>query len=170
MEIELKEIIHKLHNLNILHRFYIYQATINNNLYFGQFPILEYVNKNDQCTQKELAEMMCVSAPSIATSVKRLQKAGLLDKITDEKDQRNNRITITEKGKELSEKCRIDFDKIDAQMFSGFSTEEHLLLCNYFDRLIANLSTDDISNKSICCFMKEEKNWKKKKYKQGEPQ
>lgn len=166
MKIELKEIIHKLRDLNLLHKFHIYQATVNNKLYFGQFPILEYVSKNDRCTQKELADMMCVSAPSIATSVKRLQKAGLLDKVTDKNDLRNNRITITKKGRELTERCRIDFDKIDEQMFSNFSNEECLLLCNFFDRLTANLSTEDISDESIRCFKRKKR--EKEMRKEGE--
>ncbi|MBR2847046.1 MAG: winged helix-turn-helix transcriptional regulator [Clostridia bacterium] len=141
------EIIDRMNKLNLLHRMSIQTEGYKNGLYLGQLPILEYVRKNSRCTQRELANFLGVSPPSIATSVKRMQKAGLIEKETDETDQRYSRLSITEKGILVSEKCRAQYDCIDAQLFAGFDEKECETLYKFFGRMIANLCADaeDIS-------------------------
>lgn len=157
MSVPRYKIARKMNKLNILHRIYIYKEASKNGLYFGQPPILEYVRDHDQCTQCELADFMQVSPPSIATSVKRMQKAGLLEKAMDQSDLRYNRISITEKGKELVRKCRQDFDKIDSQLFLGFREQECEQLCEYLDRMIENMSTGEFADKTFFSLIAEEK-------------
>lgn len=151
------EIIQRMNKLNILHRLNIHKKAVKNGLYLGQLPILEYIEKHEGCTQREVADYMKVSPPSIATSVKRMQKAGLLEKVADRSDLRYNRLTITEKGREISKKCRKDFNKVDEQLFSGFSVKECKQLAGYFDRMIDNMRTDELSNKNFFSLIAEEK-------------
>jgi DNA-binding MarR family transcriptional regulator len=162
---ELRYIIGRLKKLNILHRIFVHTASSNNGLHYGQLPILEYVQKHERCSQRELADIMHVSPPSIATSIKRMQKAGLLEKKVSEDDLRFTHITITPKGQELANRCRMEFDKIDEQMFKGFSEEEKEQFCNYLDRLIENLSTDEMKDKSMFALCKKEKQLYKKIHK-----
>lgn len=149
MDIRLRDIVDRIGQLNIIHRIYIHRAAAENGIYFGQLPILEYVTNHGQCTQAELAETLQVSAPSIATSVKRMQKTGLLKKVADESDLRCNRISITEKGLDLGGKCRSVFDTVDARMFEGFNAAECEELCGYLDRLISNVASDEFKNKTL---------------------
>lgn len=157
MEITFRDIIKIMSKLNVLHRIHIHKHATKNGLYFGQLPVLEFVENHDHCTQREVADFMHVSPPSVATSVKRMQKAGLLEKTTDESDLRYNRITITQKGREITHKCREDFDKIDAQLFSGFNGKEIEELRSYFERMIANMSTEEFANKTFFSLIAEEK-------------
>jgi DNA-binding MarR family transcriptional regulator len=157
MKISFLDIAKKMNTLSILHRITIQKQASKNGLYFGQPPILEYVANHNHCTQREVADFMKVSPASIATSVKRMQKAGLIEKMTDDSDLRYNRLKITEKGRELTNKCRKDFDKVDAQMFSGFSDEECNKLYGYYERMIKNLSTDEFADKSIFSLIAEGK-------------
>lgn len=157
MRISFLDIARKMNTLSILHRINIQKQASKNGLYFGQPPILEYVANHNHCTQREVADFMKVSPASIATSVKRMQKAGLLEKMTDDSDLRYNRLKITEKGKELTNKCRKGFDKVDAQMFSGFSNEECEQLYGYYERMIKNLSIDEFADKSIFSLIAEGK-------------
>ncbi len=145
------EIIDRMNKLNIIHRMNIQTEAYKNGLYLGQLPILEYIRKNNKCTQRELANFLKISPPSIATSVKRMQKAGLIEKETDETDQRYSRLSITKKGIEISEKCRTQYDQIDAQLFAGFSEKECETLYDFFGRMIKNISKDaeDISFMSL---------------------
>ena len=107
-----------------------------------QSPILEYVRKNHGCTQVELAKALAVSPASIALSTKRMQKTGLLKKEVDEHNLRQNRLSITQKGLETSEKCKGIAHNLNHRMFDGFSEEELEGLENYLDRIIHNLSSD----------------------------
>lgn len=149
MEYEFHPIVRRLKHLNLVHRIYIQRAAAESGLYFGQPPILDYVSEHDQCTQADLADTLQVSAPSIATSVKRMQKAGLLKKISDENDLRCNRISLTDKGFQVSAKCRERFHEIDARMFNGFTREECEALCGYLDRMSKNISADEFSGKTM---------------------
>lgn len=143
MKIKLRTIIFRINRLNLLHRLQIHKAATANGLYLGQLPILEAIEENHNCTQKQLSDILKVSPPSIATSVKRLQKMGLLQKIADENDLRCTHIRLTPKGQEFSEKCRQSFDKLDVQMFKGFNEAECEELFKYIERLIENLSFDE---------------------------
>lgn len=156
-KISFYEIIQRMNKLNILHRINIHKQAVKNGLYLGQLPILEYVERHEKCTQREVADYMKVSPPSIATSVKRMQKVGLLDKVADKSDLRYNRLTVTEKGREISQKCRKDFDKVDEQLFSGFNEKECEQLRGYFERMIDNMRTDELANKTFFSLIAEEK-------------
>lgn len=142
-------LIQKLNQMNILHCIYIRNASSINGLYKGQLPILEFVQEHNGCTQRDISQTLQVSPPSIATSIKRLQKAGMLLKVTDEKDQRYSRITVTEKGITTMQACREAFDKVDALMLKGFSKEECDMLEDFAKRMIDNLSTDEFRNMSM---------------------
>ena len=62
------------------------RTAMESGLFLGQLPMLEYIWLHDGCTQVEVAQALDVSAASVAVSTKRLQKAGLLVKKTDEKE------------------------------------------------------------------------------------
>jgi len=160
------KIVKRMNKLNVLHRIYIHKQASKDGLYFGQLPILEYVEEHNGCTQRELSDFMQVSPPSIAMSIKRMQKTGLLEKAMDGSDLRYNRISITKKGREISDKCRKDFNEVDKQLFQGFNEQECEQLCGYFDRMIANLSTDEFANKTFFSLIAEEKKLHVKHYKE----
>ncbi len=131
-----------LKRLVMLHRYYIHHTEAGTKMYPGQPPILEYLDKNENCTQADLADFLHVSPASIAVSLKRMQKSGLIDKRTDESDMRCNRIFITDTGREEKEKWRRECDRIDEKMFRGFTDEEMTQLSEYVQRLTANLAGD----------------------------
>lgn len=167
MEIKLRTIIGRMNRLNLLHRLHIHKVANASGLYFGQLPILETVKKNPNCTQKQICDILQVSPPSIATSIKRMQKMGFLQKTEDKKDLRCTHILLTKKGEEATETCRSAFDKIDEQMFKGFSEAECEQLYSYIERLIENLSIDDeYKNQTFFSLMAKMENLQKQKEKE----
>lgn len=149
MEYDYRMIVDRIAKLNIIHRIFIHRAAEENGLFFGQLPILHYISEHDNCTQKQLADTLQVSAPSIATSVKRMQKSGLLKKTADEGDLRCNRISITEKGRKSAEIGTQVFDAIDRRMLQGFNDKECKELICYLNRLIKNLESDEFRDKTM---------------------
>jgi len=136
-------VIGRLEKLSILRRMEANKISADAELYLGQLPILEYIIQHDGCTQKEIADIMSVSPASIATSTKRLQKAGLIKKKTDEDNLRKNMLSVTERGVELSKKCRENFDEFNKKLFSGFTDDELLSVEKLLDRLVSNISDDN---------------------------
>lgn len=135
---DLRQLIFKLHRVNSLHRYSIHKASAEVGLYFGQPPVLEYLSEHKNCTQRELADHMKVTPASVAVSLKRLQRHGLIERSSDQSDMRCNRLSLTEKGLKLHTEARERFDVIDRQMFEGFSPEELLCFSELLDRISNN--------------------------------
>jgi len=143
MSHKLYEISGRLTSLHLLKRISMQKEMTEMGLYFGQLPILECIKRNENCAQREIADKLQVTAASIALSTKRLQKAGLIKKDADKDNLRCNRLSITEKGLEVTEKGRKIFDTLDIKMYQGFSEEELDELYNYLNRIIINLTGDE---------------------------
>lgn len=101
--------------------------------------ILRHETKNMVASQKEIAAKLGISAPTVAISIKRMEKAGLVEKIADETDLRRNLIMLTEKGKQLIDISQTVLDKIDEEMLNGFPQHEKEQLKLLFFRIIYNL-------------------------------
>jgi len=149
-----RETVHNLCKVSLLHRYRISIALSGLKIYRGQPEILEYLLKHGDCSQKELAEALSVSPASIATSLKRMSKAGFIDRAPDEADRRINRLKITEKGKEALLAGRKECDKVDKIMFSGFNEDEIDAFSDMLSRISDNLSGDGISEKEVIDFIK----------------
>lgn len=130
-----REIIKMMHQFNHEHRNQIQKIMESEGLFYGQLPILETVKNLGCCTQKEIVNALQVTPPSVATSVKRLVKKGYLAKKTDEKDQRNTLISITDSGRLKAHACRQKFDEMDERVFSVLSDEEREFMADILDKL-----------------------------------
>lgn len=151
-----RETVHKMCKVTLLHRYRISTALSGINLYRGQPEILEYLTLHGDCSQRELAENLGVTPASIATSIKRMSKAGLIERTPDETDRRINRLRITENGETVRKAGRAECDKIDKIMFTGFSDEEISVFSDMLSRIGKNLSYDGISEKEVFQLIKKQ--------------
>ena len=90
-------------------------------------------------TQKELADRLHSAPPTIAASLKVLERQGYVERRTDEKDSRRNRISITQKGREAILSGMEAFQQVDGYLYHGFSQEERELVCSFHQRMLENL-------------------------------
>jgi len=115
----------------------------------GQVPLLLTVNSESGLSQKELANKLFVSAPTITVSMKRLENSGLIEKRPDEKDARIMRVYITQKGIETAQELRRITERLEEEMFDGFTTEEKII----FRRLLLQIRDNLIKNSDKKDFM-----------------
>lgn len=108
----------------------------------GRLPILEYVRAHDGTSQREIADMLHVSPASVAVSVRRMEKDGLVHRRSDPKDHRVNRIHITSKGSGKVDQCMKAFWETTERMLGGFDEKELAALRDTFAHLFDNLSGD----------------------------
>lgn len=148
------QLTHNLDKISLMRRIFTQRSATRDGICLGQLPVLRYVNQHPGCTQKDVADFIQVSAPSVAVMVKRLARDGFIEKVPDEHDMRQNRLTITKEGIELSEQCKQLFDRLDEQVYAGFSDEELELLSSFLNRLIDNLANDEVRNASPFSLMK----------------
>lgn len=151
-----REIVGKLIQLNALKRISTHRAASEIGLYDGQMPLLETLERDGCLTQKALADRLHVSPASVAVSIKRMQKTGVVDKLPSEDDLRYNRIMLTEKGRDLTRRTRELFDRLDDEMFAGFSAEECEQLYGYICRMIQNLAKEDLGGADMMMLMAKE--------------
>lgn len=89
--------------------------------------------------QRELSDALHVSPATVAVSLKSLERAGYVDKRTDETDQRRKAVYLTPKGEMAIQRCFQVFQQVDQTMFEGFSPEEIEQVCAFHMRMLKNL-------------------------------
>jgi len=128
---------------HILFRKRLHQRFKERDIYPGQPAILHIINEFGVCSQKDICDKIMTSPASVAVSIRRMQNMGLIEKLTDEKDMRFNKIRLTEKGVEAHNYCRNELKALSDEMLDGFSENEK----NEFDRMlvkmIENLSKEE---------------------------
>lgn len=96
-------------------------------LYPGQPPLLFILNKNDGKSQRELADMMHIKPSTVNVMIKRMEKAGLLERRQDKKDARISRAYITDKGRQVCKKSYYAMQEIEKKMFSDLTKDELII-------------------------------------------
>jgi DNA-binding MarR family transcriptional regulator len=75
-------------------------------LHPAQARCLWTISSNDDITQRDLAELLHLSRPTVTTMLQKLEKAGLVERHSDADDQRLTRICLTDSGRELDGRMR----------------------------------------------------------------
>ena len=115
-------------------------------LYRGDPRLLMYVYFHDGRKQAEIAKGLCVKPASLTVMLQRMEQAGLVNRKSDEQDQRVQRVYITELGRETSKKTVELFQKVLAQIYASYyENPRELLLFFYYP-----------SEEYLSCLMTEE--------------
>jgi len=120
-------------------------------------PMILFMLRNHEvaaeCDQKGFSEALGVSPATVAVSIKRMERAGLVIKSTDRDDLRRNHLAITDKGLLLVNDCIRAFHDVDEGTFKGFSDEERRQLEGSYRRMMENLVA---MGAQVPTFMKQE--------------
>ena len=137
---KVKKINDAFHRYHCSHRSIVDSRFREKGIYLGQPPILKYLSDNENATQKEIAEHLHISSPSVATSLKRMEESGLVVRLENKKDARRNTVKLTKKGKELQSFAENTFMRIDDIAYKGFTEEEMDLMVTFLERMNDNLT------------------------------
>lgn len=146
---KVKKINDAFHEYHISHRNIVDARFREKEIYFGQPPILKYLNENKNATQKEIADAIHVSPPSVANSLKRMEEAGLVVRVENKKDARRNSVKLTKKGQELFEYAENTFMCVDDATYNGFTDEEMEVLISFLQRMNDNLKAYTKEDKNV---------------------
>lgn len=117
-----------------------YQQMSEKGLHPGQAVLLKQLDRSEGMTQRELANNLHIKPPTVAVSVKRLEKAGLICRRQDEEDQRKSRIFITEEGRDLVRDIQSIMECNDEYLFKGFTDVELCLLRRFLIQMMENMA------------------------------
>ncbi len=108
-------------------------------LHPGQASLLKLVCEEPGLSQKDIAMKLNIQPPTVAVSIRRMEKNGWLKRDNDSEDKRISRIFITAKGSELVKEVNLTIDEMDKIVFAGISEAEQCLLRRILVQLIQNL-------------------------------
>lgn len=154
-----EQIVNMLENVHLLRHLFIRRISEKSPLHFGQIAIMKTIEQNENCTQAIIADFLGVSPASVATSTKRLQKAGLITKTVDKNNLRCKRLALTDKGRSAIENHMNIFRKYEELIFQNFSDEEKEMLMKSLEKLVDKMREiegidGDFSNPAeLCCLL-----------------
>ena len=108
-------------------------------LFRGQPPIMGVLSQQDGMSQKEMARALNLSPATMTVTLKRMEKAGLVERKMDEDDQRILRVHLSEQGREMCVKGEEQCARVTEELLDGFTKEEQEQLHAYMCRIVQNM-------------------------------
>lgn len=104
-----------------------------------QVQAMIFLKKQPESTMNEIASHFHIELPSATSLVNKLVKAKLAKRVTDKKDRRIVRVTLTAHGKQLLEEAMKERSEKMRQLLSHLDTTEKEHLLKITDKLIATI-------------------------------
>ncbi|WAH37123.1 MarR family winged helix-turn-helix transcriptional regulator [Alicyclobacillus dauci] len=111
-----------------------------------QWTLLRYVNRKDACSVGKLAEHFGVRPSTVSQMMDRLEKAGLVQRVSDSRDARIKLVHLTEKGKAFILSIESVWAKRLSDSLDQLSDDEQQTLIELLERL--DLSMQKSANSS----------------------
>ena len=112
-------------------------------LYGGQQFVLMALWQKEGITHSELAGQLHVRPATITNALKRMERAGFLERQQDAEDQRVSRVYLTDAGRNIRDAVEGVWRELEGQTFAGFSPEERALLGQFLLRIRNNLMREE---------------------------
>ncbi|SIR07425.1 transcriptional regulator, MarR family [Rhizobium sp. RU35A] len=104
----------------------------------GQFPVLLALWQEDGLTQRQLLDRLEVEQATLANTLARMERDGLIRRSPHPADRRAQIVRLTEQGRALEPVATDAAACADDEVFSGFRRFERELLLEYMRMAIAN--------------------------------
>lgn len=104
----------------------------------GQFPVLLALWHEDGLTQRQLLDRMEVEQATLANTLARMERDGLILRRPHPSDRRAQIISLSDRGRELEQMATEAAAQADDEIFAGFRRFERELLLEYMRMAITN--------------------------------
>ncbi len=108
-------------------------------LSIGTFPALLVLWEGDGLTQRELCERLDIEQPTMANTLARMERDGLIQRCKDPEDGRVQRIRLTDAARALQGPATAAAEAVNAQALGGLSRDERAALLGSIRRVIERL-------------------------------
>lgn len=139
------EVMYKLLKVKRLHKAVFEKHVELTGVHQSQHRLLMHLSFKDTVpSQKFLAEHLEISPAAVAVSLKKLEKAGYIERDTADADGRNKEIRLTEAGQRVVRKSRDYFHSVDEKTFSALTDEELRIFDTCLEKIVATLKESSI--------------------------
>jgi DNA-binding MarR family transcriptional regulator len=108
----------------------------------GYFPVLLALWEDDGRTQAELVRLVDVEQPTLANTLRRMERDGLIRRTPDPTDRRVARIRLTRRGRALEATLTHGAQRVNERALRGLDTAQQAALLAALRQAIANLQGD----------------------------
>lgn len=108
----------------------------------GQLPVLIELWAEDGLTQKQLLDRVGIEQATMANTLARMQRDGLIDRRPHPSDRRAQLVYLTDKARGMEEEAIRIAREADDALFAGFKRFERELLLEYVRKIIENARKD----------------------------
>ena len=116
----------------------------------GHLHVLRTVGANEGISQREIADQLHIKPPTVAVTVRRMEKSGLIIRKANESDLRISRIFLTEKGRTIYRKTEEIVQENERIILQGLSREEIDWLEKCFVHILDNMRHMSEENLFFC--------------------
>lgn len=136
------------HKVMVGHKHLMSTIFAQHGIHPGQAMCLRQLSHMDGMTQRDLAELLHVTRPTVTVMLQKLEKSGLIDRRSDESDQRFTRIYLTQAGKDLQQRLSCSLDAAIDSIVDSLSEKDQAEMERLLGLLGENLerATLDTSN------------------------
>ena len=108
----------------------------------GQYPTLIMLFEKDGLTQADLCRRIHVEQPTMANTLKRMERDGLIRREPDSIDKRQSRIFLSDLAKEVKIRLIEKARKVPEIAMYGLENDEKDKIFNLMSKLIENLNIE----------------------------
>jgi DNA-binding MarR family transcriptional regulator len=108
-------------------------------LHAGQEMFLNFLAKNEGISQSELAQTLCVEAPTLTRTVQRMGQAGMVERRNDPEDARVTRLYLTPQGQETQRRVEAVWRELEEQTIGQMAPDEVEVFRRLLNRVRGNL-------------------------------
>ncbi len=106
-------------------------------------PVLFIINDKPGIPQNKLAAKLHIQPGTMTVRLKRMEKAGLIERKADDTDARITRVYLTEKGDEARKSCAVAWNMTTADVYSCLDEQELLKLEMIVEKLLERIEELD---------------------------
>jgi DNA-binding MarR family transcriptional regulator len=106
----------------------------------AQFMVLLELWREEALTQKDLVGRLDVEQATMAATLARMERDGLIERRPDQADARARRIQLTARARALQEPALAAAKSVNARALAGFSDDEREALLSGMRRIVGALS------------------------------
>ncbi|MCD8391365.1 MAG: MarR family transcriptional regulator [Firmicutes bacterium] len=137
----LAEVFHLLQSIYIIRKNTIKTNIDQNVISYELMPVLSYINGKPMCSQKCIADALGITPSAVTQSTQKLEKAGLIKKMTNEDNLREKMLVATPKGEETVKNSIAEFDEIDRKVAKDLTDEEITELYEILSKMYKTLKS-----------------------------
>jgi len=107
----------------------------------GQFAQLLALYEEDGLTQRELCDRVRIEQPTMASTLQRMERDGLVERVPDPDDRRRARVMLTDQSRRIETDLTTAARKVNSVATEGLSKAEVEAFMATLDKLISNLES-----------------------------